>query len=355
MIRGARLLMAGLAVLFLSGVVRAQDQVRILVPAFSGERQLGIATSNLLRLQVSQTFQAAGTATRAMMVFQDRQLRTPSHEAAQLAGVQLGATAHLVLWGESYEYPDGVVVRAHLSTTPLLYSRVRRPELWTIEVPGPQPIRIRSELPRSLYEFPQIIVPTEAARYFHDVDALIIYRDRQFTQPIGHFMDLYTAREYQEDAALVTSGGVTGWVRLPHLLEQRTEIVEFVSGYFRLLRGDWQGARTMFGNMLRRETITSEMRVDANLFLGLIEEKTGRSGLEYFRRATELNEFDRQAASYLLMGHLAQAMRPGVDRGRAVAALREEVRRQAPLFAEDNPWMAQMRRAAEALGGARGG
>lgn len=345
-----RLVLAALALTFATAAARGQDEVRILVPAFSGERQLGLATSNLLRLQVSQTFQVAGTPTRAVMLFDDEPLRARSHEAARDAGTRFGTMAHLVLWGQSYEYPDGVVIRAHLSTTPLLYrGRPRRPELWAIDIPGRRPIGIRAELPRSLYEFPAMIVPIDAARHYRNVDALVIYRNRDFTQPIGRFRDEFSASVYEADRVLLESGGVRGWVRLPHLIEQRTEIVEFVGGYLRLLRGDWPGAQELLRSVLRRETITSEMRIDSHIFLGLIEEKRGRSGLDHFRRAQALNEYDFGAASYLLMGHVAQAMRPGADRRQAVAALREQLAANAALFAPDDRWIATVRRAADAL------
>jgi hypothetical protein len=346
--RAARLVLLASMMLGSGGVARAQDQVRILVPAFSGERQLGLASANLLRLQVSQTFQVAGTPTRAVMIFDDNPLSRYSHDGAQTAGYGIGARTHLVLWGQSYEYPDGVVVRAYLSITPHLYDRARRPEIWTIEVPGGP--GIRSALPRAFYEFPEVIVPIDVARHYPNVDALVIYRDLGFTQPIGRFRDVYVAHEYRETAVRLTSGGVTGWVPLPHLVEQRTEIVEFTGGYLRLLRGDWAGARQLFESMLRRDTITPEMRLDGHIFLGLIREKGGQSGLDHFREAMRLNEFDRPAATYLLMGLLAEARRPGTRRRQAIEELRAQLALQTPLFSEDDRWIAAMRQAADAVG-----
>ena len=255
-----------------------QKQVRILVPAFAGEARLGLATANLLRLQVSSTFQVAGTDTRAMMVFDDRPLLMRTHESAQDRSVDLGTLSHLILWGQSYEYPDGVVVQAHLSTSPWLQERADRPELWAFDIAGEE-VGIAVELPRELYEFPPVVLSLEAAKHYQELDGLIIYRDRAGTQPVGRFRDIFRAYEYHPDAVRLESGGARGWVPLPHVWRERSEIVDFVGGYIRLLRGDWPGAAQLFRSVLEREDITPEMRIDSNLFLGLAAEKQGRSGL----------------------------------------------------------------------------
>lgn len=338
--------------LALSGTALAQDQVKILVPVFSGEAKLGKTTSNLLRLQVSQTFQVAGTNTRAVMIFREMPLADSSHEAAIAAAMKLGTLAHLVLWGESYEYPDGVVVQAHLSTTPHLYQgREKRPELWLLSVPGTD-IQVRSELPRELYEFPPIILSPEAARHYQDMDGLIIYRDRQFTQPVGRFRDVFRAFKYEPDAVFLESGGASGWVPLPHLTDESNEVVDFASAYVRLLRGDWPGAAQLLRRVVSRVDITPEVAIDARIFLGVAEEKMGRSGLSRFKEAIELNPYDRGAATHLLMGRLAEAVRKtGQPRKEAVEALRRDMAALSFLFSPDSLWIARVGAAADALGG----
>lgn len=329
---------------------QAQEEVRILVPAFSGEATLGRTTSNLLRLQVSQTFQVAGTPTRAMMVFRDKPLPFPDHESAMAAGLQLGALSHLVLWGTSYDYPDGTVVETHLSTTPWLYEgRPDRPELWVLRVPQTD-IALSSELPRVVYEFPSIVLTAEAARHYQDMDGLTIYSDRQFTHAVGHFKDIYRAHRYELDAVYLTSGNVTGYVPLPHLYDARNETTVFVGGYIRMLRGDWPGAAQLFGEVLAQPEITPEVEIDSHLFVGLCEEKTGRSGLAEFTRAVALNPYDRAAVSYLLMGRLSAALRaPAPARATALAKLRADIAAHSSLFNDGSEWMKMLNRAADAL------
>ena len=323
------------------------DEVRILVPVFAGDERLGRTVANLLRLQVSQTFQVAGTGTTGVMILRERPLRESDHGVAQDAAMELGALCHLVLWGQAYSYSDGVAVETHLSTTPWLTDRKRRPEVWEIRVPGTD-IALASDLPREVYEFPTRVLSLDAARHYADFNGLQIYRDRAFTQPIGRFRDMYTAHKYWPEAAEISSGGVRGFVPLPYLGEAPRQTIDFVAGYIRILRGDWPGAAERFRATYAMADATPEVAIDTRLFLGLIEEKRGRSGLRYFAEAMELNPYDRGAASYLLLGRLAAALRAsGPVRASARAALVGDLARLRSLFPENNPWLRELDRAVE--------
>ena len=333
---------------------QVRDQVRILVPVFSGDARLGATTANLVRLQISRTFQVAGTDTRAVMVFEERQLGIRSQEGAIAAGLRPGSLAHLVLWGQSYPYPDGAAIETYLSITPWLYEgRRERPELWKIDLPGAQPIQIRAELPREIYQFPPIVLSAEAAAHYKSMDSLVIYRDRSFTHPIGRFRDIFRAHRYEDGAVLMESGGVRGWVPLPYLLSDGSEVVDFVGGYIRILRGDWSGAEQLLRGVAEAPSASPEMRIDANIFLGLCAEMRQQSGLRYFEAAAAENRYDRSAAIYLLMGRIAQAMRlAGGSRAEEIARLRRDLAANAFMFTEGNAWLAEVRRAADRLGSA---
>src|SRR6185503_12801658 len=75
----------------------AKENVIILVPYMSGDSALGRSVANFLRLQVSATFQEAGTNTRGRMVFGEYQLKPSAHEEAVRRGLKPDAAAHLVL------------------------------------------------------------------------------------------------------------------------------------------------------------------------------------------------------------------------------------------------------------------
>lgn len=345
----AALLAAALLALFSTAAV-GREEVRILVPQFSGEEpKLGRTTSNLLRLQVSQTFREADTDTRAVMVLLEKQLPTPSHLSAQDAGMTLGSLSHIVLWGQAYHYPDGIVVETHLSLTPWLFDRDSRPELWEVKIPG-LVLPVRSELPREVYELPSVTLGLEAAQHFSDFDGLTIYADRAFTRPIGRFRDTFRALRYESDAVYLTSGGKTGYVPLPHLYDERNETVDFVAGYIRILRGDWHGAAQLFRNVLERPDLTRDVAMDSRIFLGLTEEKRGRSGLHHFKEAAALNPYDRAAAAYVLQGLLAEATRrTGPGRAAMLATLDERMEVARPLFPENGEWLPLLRQASRLL------
>src|SRR5262249_40578174 len=105
-----------------------EDQVRIFVPAFTGLDTLGKNVSNVLRLQISQTFEAGTTFGRGVLLWEDRPLKELSHNEAMRRATNIGTLAHLVLWGTAVQYGDGVVVQTYLTLTPLASLRDRRPE-----------------------------------------------------------------------------------------------------------------------------------------------------------------------------------------------------------------------------------
>lgn len=347
--RPLALLAAALLASF-SPAAAGREEVRILVPQFSGEdAKLGQTTSNLLRLQVSQTFREADTDTRAVMILLEKQLSAPTHLAAQDAGESLGSLSHIVMWGEAYRYSDGVVVETHLSLTPGLFGRPSRPELWEVRVPGLAE-SVRSELPREVYQLAPVTLGLEAAKHFSDFDGLTIYADRAFTRPIGRFRDIFRALRYESDAVYLTSGGKTGYVPLPHLYDERNETVDFVAGYIRILRGDWPGAAQLFRNVLERPDLTRDVAMDSRIFLGLTEEKRGRSGLRHFEEAAALNPYDRAAAAYVLQGLLAEAARrTGPGRAAMLATLDQRMEGARPLFPENGEWLPLLRQASRLL------
>lgn len=321
------------------------QEVRILVPVFAGDARLGKTVANLLRLQISQTFQVAGTNTTGVLILKDQPLAAAEQANAQAAGMAPGALCHVVLWGQVYRYRDGVALETHLTTTPWLSEgRVARPEIWEIAVPGTE-FKLRSELPREVYELPTTILGNDAAQHYADFDGLVIYRDRSFTQPIGRFRNTYRAHRYWADAAYVTSNGITGYVPLPHVAAARGETVDFVAAYIRLLRGDWPGSTERLRKLLANGALTPEIAVDTRLFLGLIEEKLGRSGLAYFEQALAFNPYDRAASAYLLMGRLTEVQRArGAARAAALDRMRADRDRYRPLFPDDSQWLRMMER-----------
>jgi hypothetical protein len=317
-------------------------RIHILVPTLQGESEISERVTNFLRLQVSATFQEAGTNTRALMIFDPKPLIENTHKAAVSRALLPDVAAHFVLWGQAYLLPDGVAVQAKLSVTPRLTHRYPRPEVWSVEAlqAGGGAAKISVALPRETYRFATILISDEAARYYPSIQGMKIYRDRTWKESIGSIGKLFRAYAYHRDAVELESQGIRGWVRLDFINNEQNQIVEFVGGLIRLCRGDWDGAEVLLERLLDRESVTKDLRTDVHLLLGLIEEKRNRSGVEHFRKAVALSSFDRSAVTYLLLGQVADLLRNEQDdeQGRLLA-LRNDINRHSVLFPPDSKWL----------------
>lgn len=314
----------------------------ILSPQLRGDSALTVNVTNLLRLQISATFREADTGTRGRMVWGEYQLPESTHEAAVRNGLSVDAAAHLVLWGDSFDMLDGVVVQAFLSVTPRLERRRNRPEVWSLPVrqSDGETRYLSIGLPRRLYRFPPILIPSEAAAAYPTILGLPIYSDRSFSEKIGSVGDLYRAYEYSANAALLNSNGVTGWVSLPHVTEEQNIVAEFSSAVMRLCRGDLTGAEQLLLRVLEREETPVDVQTDSYLLMGLIEGLRGGNGLKWFARAIELSPLDRMSAAYLIMARVAATLNARDDQpARAHAALIDEIERRRRLFSEGSPWL----------------
>ena len=332
---------------------QAKEQVRILVPAFTAEGHLGENVANVLRLQISGTFQEAETGTRALMVFKPKPLKDFTQDAAVASTLKLTTLTHMVLWGRAYRFDDGVAVQAYLSDSPFrLKDKLRIPrEVWTIQVGDAPPLAV--DLPRQIYTFGTIVLsPKIVATYDKVMGSLPIFEDLTFTKQIGTIQEAFRAFQYKNDAVELASGGKRGWVQLPMLWAEHTEISDFTGAYIRILRGDWQGADVLLRALLESKKEPAEIQVDTLLLLGLSREKRGLSGADQFEAAAQLNEFDAASAMYLIMSRIAETQRAvegSTERAGALDRLDSALNRFAGLFSADNVWFTTARAAQKSL------
>ncbi|MES1206350.1 MAG: hypothetical protein ABUS79_10475 [Pseudomonadota bacterium] len=136
------------------------------------------------------------------------------------------------------------------------------------------------------------------------------------------------------------------WLPLPLLARTPNEAAAFSGAVMRIMRADWQGAADLLRTVLALPTTPTAVRVDALLYLGLSDEKQGRSGRKHFEEALALNPLSAAAARYLVMNAFAESARaPTADRAAARQRATDLLARTTFLFAADDPWL----RAATAL------
>ena len=292
----------------------SKEQVRIFVPAFTSTDSLGSNVSNVLRLQISQTFREydgkGGHFGRGVLLWNDKPLKELTHEFAFRRATDIGTLAQLVLWGTAVQYGDGIVVQSYLTVTPLATEREVRPEVLQLSMDTLKGKKTLSlDLPSLHYSFLPVVLKKNIVDRYQSINGLPIYKDKNFKKVVGSIGDEYRAYKYQNDAVFLKSGKNTGWVPLPELWDSHSEIVSFTSALIRILRGDWLGAKDLLQKTVENENLPQSILIDVAIYNGIIEEKLGNSGLKYFLSAFELNKFNKVSAQYVIFGLLSEKLR----------------------------------------------
>ncbi|MCP4687916.1 MAG: hypothetical protein GY859_07680 [Desulfobacterales bacterium] len=136
-----------------------------------------------------------------------------------------------------------------------------------------------------------------------------LYSSKHGQKIKGYLGEYFYFVKVDDDALLLSSNGVKGWVRLPFFSNHPSEAILFSKGIVRLLLGDWRGSREDFSAVLLNKNIPQNLRIDALLYIGLTKEKSGRTGSREFEKAFNINKLEKSTASYLLMSRIADIMR----------------------------------------------
>ena len=340
-------------ILFAVAAGAVEDQITIFVPAFQGPKALGQSVATIVNLQIWQTLRKAPTPNpynlsfgSGLVSWSSQMLDEPSHEHAEKVARRINVLAQFVLWGKVYSYGDGAIAQAYL-TIPKYYDfREQRHELWTILIPLSEgSITIQSDIPKRRYAFEPIILTKEIIKAYSLPNSLPLYKARNSSQVIGSVGDEYLALEHDAGMVEVKSGEVTGWVHLPLLSKNRSEVVDFVGGLIRIFRSDWQGASSLFQKVIRHRNTPNELKVDAYLLLGLANAKRGKSSLEQMRAAYELNRYARRSVQYWGMSCFDEFNRAGRttsdgERQRLLLKeLKNLIQNHRYLFLSTDPWL----------------
>ena len=322
------------------------EPLRIFVPSFFGPKPISQHVRTTIYFGLSQAFRSKDMPEKgAWILYGIDELNEQSHDAAITASSWPSVRADLAVWGLVRRYDDGVVVQLFLTITPLIRERRVRPEYWTVIVPDAngKTFEIARDIPGLYYEFEPLTLKKRVVIEYEKPEGIPLYGSRYGGEIRGYLGEIIYFSEIYDDALLLQSNGVEGWVRLPKLSSQRSEAVSFVKGMVRLLRGDWRGCLEDFAAVLSNANIPQNLRIDALLYTGLAKEKTGESGRQEFERAYQINRLDKSTVSYLLMSRIADIVRARRrnDEKRidvSIHKFREAVKSTRVLFAENDKW-----------------
>jgi hypothetical protein len=200
-------------------------------------------------------------------------------------------------------------------------------------------------LPRRRYEFAPIVLERSAVESLASPAGLPLLAAKGSTQVVGRLGDRYEARQQEGSWTRVRSGASEGWVHLPELSTQQTEVVDFTGGLVRLLRTDWLGARDLLRRVVDNPKAPSALRVDALLLLGLAARHAGEDPLAPILQARELNPHDVAVTKYLCMVYVSRLAEAGsaTTQSEARQLLRDILKSRSYQFAATDPWFGKVR------------
>lgn len=248
---GPKLVMALTIVLTPLPMAAQRQPITLYVPAFGGPESLGNNVATILNLQVWETLRKAPYPNPknisfgdGLILWDDKPLPSQAPSAAVLAAHNYGAD--LVLWGKAWHYGNGVVVQAYL-TIPAADRR----SIWEVMLPGADnDMRVSIDLPPLQYEFHPIVLTRAIVDNYSSPSALKLYASPKSTDVTGFVGNAFTALEQDGSFARVESNGAQGWLHLPSLSANRSEVVDFIGGIIRVLRADWDGAQRLFQDVI---------------------------------------------------------------------------------------------------------
>lgn len=341
-----RLWAAAMPLLFMGRIgTLSAEPLRLVVPSFFGPEPLSQQVRTTLYFEVVKGLSELDAPRKgAWVIYGLSKIDSATHDAVVDSILWPSVRGDLAFWGQVHKFDDGAVVELYLSVTPLLQQRQVHPEVWrlTLRNTAGQPTNVTLETSKNFYTFEPIILSPEAIVTVSTPEGIDVFADRKGGKPVGKLDTgvMYFDKIY-DDAIFIRN---QGWVRTPPISGPKSAPIAFVSGVISMLRGDWQGARQRFGNVLASSDIPQELRVQSLYYRGLVTERSGQVGREDFEAAFRLNPLDRTAASYLLMSRVADMSRLQ-SRGNANALksaserLRQTLEFSRPLFPVNDPWL----------------
>ena len=333
-----------------SPAVHAQRQyVGVLVAPFAGPDPLARKAATILHLQTWQTLIAAREVNARKLSFRRAIAQwtetTPPRSHAEALALLPGTESQMTLWGQAQPFGKGIVVQAYLSVGESAAAASQA--LWTVEareLPAGER-RISVGLPATLFEFAPIVLREDVIPLLNTPVGMPIYKDRAFKEQIGELAGHFEAKEHAPNAAYVVSNGAEGWVRLPGLSANRTEVTDFAGGLIRIFRQDWAGAIELFERVTRSKTAPVSIRISSYQLMAAashllhVQVGTPSRSLEYAEAAEALNPYLRETVKSKCMALLA-AGRSAATMDRLAAT----IRRSAYLFPKGDPWLERVRR-----------
>jgi hypothetical protein len=322
---------------------------RIYIFAFDGPGQFGLNVRWLFDVQMWSTLRRSDPLIpksdfgTGLVDGCSQSLPDSSFQTADDVSKQLGAPVQVVLWGRASHFADGDVVEAYLSIPEQPAGSVDTSRnIWNIDFSEKgHSNKISLDVPTRHVTFRPIVLRNGVVQRLASSVTGKIYKDKTLQEVVSEPTDGWlVAKSYESDGIWLREP--KGWLPIPTLSDEKSEVVIFSAAIVQTLRGDWGGAKVRFRTVLRDDSLPIDTRVNTLIFLGVAEEKLGESGRREFEEAARLNPLSRRAAAFLIMSALADF---GVVDGRVpegdsvkMDRLRALVDDKRSLFEPNDEW-----------------
>jgi hypothetical protein len=364
------LLIHGIFQVFPQSSYSLQDEIRLFIPAFEGQGSLGKNVATVLNLQIWQTLRSAPYPNpenlyfgKGKIMWDTSPLAVQSHLESEKAAMDFEIWAQFVLWGTAFEYGTGVVVQAYLSIPEYEDFREAHHEVWEVRIPGPQRdilISIKNSgigIPQRRYEFSPIILDADIVSQYTLPNSFKLYSLKKGGRQIGSLADEYIGIQMEGDHALVLSlpDKKKGWIYLPKLSKNRSELVDFVGGLIRMFRNDLKGAIFLLQQVVENRNVSINLKVDSYLYLAMAKEKLGLDGSGYIKKAYDLNPYYQPTITFAIMGKLSRIGRIIVNTGdieqkrKVIQDIESLIDSHKYLFIKNSPWIKEVMAVLESL------
>ena len=327
---------------------RPAADVALYMPALAADGPLGFRAATVLNLQIWKTLRAAPTPNRAglsfgsgVVVWGPEPLAALTHDAA--ANEARGVDADLALWGKAWRYGDGVVVQTYL--TIIEGADDEAGPVWSADLDeSGAPVSFAVGLPRLRYEFAPVVLDADVVDSLSSPAGLQMVASKGSTEVIGTVGDQFKAEQHDGAWTRLRSGDTVGWIYLPQLSDQPSEVVDFVGGVIRILRRDWRGATNLLGRVVDNPRVPHSIKIDALLMLALAAHHDGGDPLVPIRKAYALNPHWTETTRFECMALFQQLVQ--ASGSSAAAGLRAQLagilQQRRYLYSSDDDWFRRM-------------
>jgi hypothetical protein len=358
--------------------IHAQDftPVTMLIPAFQspkGARDVGWRTASVLGLQIWRTYststQKPASFDTANFNFALESRPKTVEEVEALARRQFKKT-NLVLWGKAWKYGDGIVVESSLLVRKDM-SNALGTNIWNITIPtSKKSYTISVDIPEWQYDFAPIVLNPKVVLKLTSPNPLNIYTNGTLqieiyegqstsSKVIGSFShsEIVAMKHYGDWSRVLVDYNRFGWVYLPDLSQNPSEVVNFCSGIIRILRKDWPGAVSIFQDVLKNSGAPTAIKIDSYLYMAIAYDKMHDETKSFamVAEAYNLNPYSKTTTKYLSMIYLAKLARAlpygtqGAEAKKIIQSTQELLSNNKILFAENDVWIMQVEQILAAL------